>query len=188
MLIVFAFLATDSRLPSFVRLFSRDLIRVYFDMGNWARYVRGLVMTEIYRRLPRWSKVEFSFVGNDRRPSQKSGTCRENRNAPDFSDLSPTIPDDRGYLRFWVFISRQNLGQSRSSKIPDRPSGIFPTYENQVLRREYLSTWPLDNLPNIIYVVIQTIIGQWSFIIFNCFLCSSQPQMCQWFFMIFYDF
>ena len=31
-----------------------------------------------------------------------------------------TIPDDRGYLRFRVFISRQTLGQSGNSKIPDR--------------------------------------------------------------------
>ena len=31
-----------------------------------------------------------------------------------------TIPDDRGYLRFRVFTSRHNLGQSGNSKIPDR--------------------------------------------------------------------
>ena len=61
-----------------------------------------------------------SFVGNDRRPSQKSGTRRENRNAPDSPDLSPCIPDDRGYLRFRVFINRQNLGRPGNSKIPDR--------------------------------------------------------------------
>ena len=70
-------------------------------------------------RCPWRYKFEFSFVGNDRRPSQKSGTRRENRNAPDSPDLSPFIPDDRGYLRFRVFISRQNLGRSRNSKIPD---------------------------------------------------------------------
>ena len=74
-------------------------------------------MSEIHRRRPRRYKFEFSFAGNDRRPSQKSGTRRENRNAP---DLSPSIRDDRGYLRFGVFISRQNLGQSGNSKIPDR--------------------------------------------------------------------
>ena len=72
------------------------------------------------RRRPRRSKFEFSFVGNDRRPSQKSGTRRENRNAPDAPDLSPFIPDDRGYLRFSVFISRENLGRSGNSEIPDR--------------------------------------------------------------------
>ena len=72
------------------------------------------------RRRPRRYKFEFSFVGNDRRPSQKSGTRRENRNAPDSPDLSPFIPDDRGYIRFRVFISRQNLGRSGNSKIPDR--------------------------------------------------------------------
>ena len=77
-------------------------------------------MSKIHRRRPRRYKFEFSFVGNDRRPSQKSGTRRENRNAPDSPDLSPSIRDDRGYLRFRVFISRQNLGQSGNSKIPDR--------------------------------------------------------------------
>ena len=44
--------------------------------------LRGLVMSEIHRRRPRWYKFEFSFVGNDHRPSQKSGTRRENRNTP----------------------------------------------------------------------------------------------------------
>ena len=77
-------------------------------------------MSEIHRRRPRRYKLEFSFIGNDRRPSQKSGTRRENRNAPDSPDLSPFIPDNRGYLRFRVFISRQNLGRSGNSKIPDR--------------------------------------------------------------------
>ena len=89
------------------------------DGGTGAQQFGGLVMNEIHRRRPRRYKFEFSFVGNDRRPSQKSGTRRENRNAPDSPDLSPSIPDDRGYLRFRVFISRQNLGQSGSSKVPD---------------------------------------------------------------------
>ena len=39
------------------------------------------------------SPTEFSFVGNDRRPSQISETRRENRNAPDSPDLTPSIPD-----------------------------------------------------------------------------------------------
>jgi len=72
-------------------------------------------MSEIRRRRPPWYKFEFSFVGNDRRLSQKSGTRRENRNVPGSPDLSPTIPDDRGYHRFRVFISRQNLGQIRET-------------------------------------------------------------------------
>ena len=90
------------------------------DRGTGAQQFGGLVVREIHRRRPRRYKFEFSFVGNDRRPSQKSGTRRENRNAPDSPDLSPSIPDDRGYLRFRVFISRQNLGQPGNSKIPDR--------------------------------------------------------------------
>ena len=79
-----------------------------------------LVICEIHRRRPRRYKFEFSFVWNDRRSLQKSGTRREKKNAPDSPDLSPLIPDDRGYLRFRVFISRQNLGRSGNSKIPDR--------------------------------------------------------------------
>ena len=90
------------------------------DVGTGAQQFGGLVMSEIHRPRPRRYKFELSFVGNDRRPSQKSGTRRENRNAPDSPDLSPSIPDDRGYLRLRVFISRQNLGQSGSSKIHDR--------------------------------------------------------------------
>ena len=92
------------------------------DKGPGAQQFMGLVMSEIHRRCPlRCSQIfQFSFVGNDRRPSQKSGTRWENRNALESPDLSPSIPDDRGYLRFRVFISRQNLGQSESSKIPDR--------------------------------------------------------------------
>ena len=87
------------------------------DRGTGAQQFRGLVMSEIHRRRPRRYKFEFSFLGNDRRPSQKSGTRRENRNTPDSPDLSPSIPDDRGYLRFRVFIS---LRQSGKNKIPDR--------------------------------------------------------------------
>ena len=51
-------------------------------------------------RRPRRSKFEFSFVGNDRRPSRKPGTRRENRNALDSPDLSPFIPDDRDIYDF----------------------------------------------------------------------------------------
>ena len=34
--------------------------------------------------------------------------------------MSATIPDDRGCLRFPVFISRESLGRLGNSKIPDR--------------------------------------------------------------------
>ena len=90
------------------------------DGSTGAHQFGGLVMSEIHRRRPRRYKLEYSFVQHDRRPSQKSGTRRENRNAPDSSDLSPSMPDDRRYLRFRVSISRQNLGQSGNSKISDR--------------------------------------------------------------------
>ena len=35
-------------------------------------------------------------------------------------DLFPTIPDDRRYLRFRVFVRGQNLGRSGNSKIHER--------------------------------------------------------------------
>ena len=46
-----------------------------------------------------------SFVGNDRRLSQKSGTRQENGNALDSPDLSPSIPDDREYLQLPLYIA-----------------------------------------------------------------------------------
>ena len=39
---------------------------------------------------------------------------------PKFPDLSVTIPDDQGCLRFPVFIGRESLGRSENSEIPDR--------------------------------------------------------------------
>ena len=90
----------------------------FCDRGTGAQQFRGLVMSEIHRRRPQRNKFEFSFVGNDCLQSQKSGTRRENRNAPDSPDLSPSIPDDRGYLRFRVFISRQYLDSQETVKSP----------------------------------------------------------------------
>ena len=75
-----------------------------FDRGTGAQQFKGLVMSETHRRRPRRYKFQFSFVGNGRLPTKKSGTRRENRNAPDSPELSPSIPDDWGYLRFRVFI------------------------------------------------------------------------------------
>ena len=57
------------------------------DRGTGAQQFRGLVISDGRRRY----KFEFSFVGNDRRLSLKSGTRREKRNAPDYPDLSPFI-------------------------------------------------------------------------------------------------
>ena len=61
----------------------------------------------------------------------------ENRNAPNSPDSSLTIQDDRGYLRFQVFISRQNLGWLGNSKIPnhlDFPSIQKPGFTVPTLR------------------------------------------------------
>ena len=59
----------------------REALRWEFITAN----TKGVVISENYRRRPRWYKFEFSFVGNDRQPSQKSGMRRK-------KDLLPTIP------------------------------------------------------------------------------------------------
>ena len=69
----------------------------------------------IHRRRPRRNKFEFSFVGNDCLPSQKSGTRRENRNAPNSPDLSPSIPGDQGYLYDFEFSLIGNIWGSRET-------------------------------------------------------------------------
>ena len=94
-----------------------------FDRGTGAQQFKGLVMSETHRRRPRRYKFEFSFVGNSRLPTQKSGTRRENRNAPNSPELSPSIPDDWGYLRFRLLAKSGTVG-----KIPDdRGFYCFPT-------------------------------------------------------------
>ena len=90
-------------------LVERDAIFIC-DRGTGAQQFRGLVMSDGRRRY----KFEFSFVGNVRRISQKFGTCREKKKR---SRLSRYL---LGYLRFRVFISRQNQGRLRKSKVPDR--------------------------------------------------------------------
>ena len=60
---------------------SRDAMFI-FDRGTGAQQFKGLVMSETHRRRPRRYKFEFSFVGNSRLSTQKSGTRRENRMLP----------------------------------------------------------------------------------------------------------
>ena len=125
----FTFFRPSQILPIY-QMCARGLSQIFLIMnylfvigGTGAPQFRGLAMSEINRRrmlMSRRYKFEFSFFGNDRRPSQKSGTHQENRNAPDSPVLSWFIPNDQGYLRFWVFISWQILGRSGNSKIPDR--------------------------------------------------------------------
>ena len=61
---------------------SREKPCLFVIGGAGAQQFRGLVMSEIHRRRSRRYKFEFSFVGNDRRPSQKSVKHRENRTLP----------------------------------------------------------------------------------------------------------
>ena len=55
-----------------------------YDRETGAQQFRRLVLSEIHHRHPRRYKFGFSFVGNDRRPSQKSRTRRENKTLPIF--------------------------------------------------------------------------------------------------------
>ena len=108
----------------FSALVERDAIFTC-ERGTEAQQFRGLVMSEIHRWRPRRYKFEFSFLRNDRRPSQKSGTQRKNRNAPDSTDLFPFTPDDRGYLLFRdgkIWYGRETV---KSQTVWNR---ILPTY------------------------------------------------------------
>ena len=64
-------------------------------------------------------KCEFHLSGMIADYRRNLGRVGKNGNAVDSPDFFPSIPDDREYLQFLVFISRQNLGQSGNSKIPD---------------------------------------------------------------------
>ena len=56
--------------------------------------MKKLILKQTARHRPRRYKFEFSFARNDRRPSYKSGTRRENRNAPQICPRpSQTIRD-----------------------------------------------------------------------------------------------
>ena len=90
-----------------------------YDRGAGAQRIGDWYCVKSIADVPD-GKMWVSFVANDRRLSQKSGTHRENGNPLDSPELSPSIPDNREYLQFVVFISRHNLGQSGNSKIPDR--------------------------------------------------------------------
>ena len=54
---------------------SREALRSEFTTTN----TKELVISENHCRRPRWYKFEFSFVGYDRQPSQKSGMRREKK-------------------------------------------------------------------------------------------------------------
>ena len=78
-------------------------------------------MSEIHRQRLRRYKFEFRFVGDARRPSQKSGMRRGKIGTLPILQICPRPSRIIGHIydRFRVFISRQNLGQPGSSKIPD---------------------------------------------------------------------
>ena len=97
---------------------------ISFFLPSWARETPCLFVIEIGKKRnpsPTSPTVQiWAFICREWWPTiAEIWDGRENRNAPDSPDLTPSIPDDRGYLRFLVFISRQNLGQSGNSKIYD---------------------------------------------------------------------
>ena len=67
----------------------------------------------------------------NRQSSQTSGKCQKNRNAPNFPDLSPTVPDDRRCLRLSAKFG--TVGKQRNP----RSSGIFLTLKTR-LNRKYV--------------------------------------------------
>ena len=98
----FTFFRPSQILPIY-QMCARGLSQIFLIMnylfvigGTGAPQFRGMAMSEINRRrmlMSRRYKFEFSFFGNDRRPSQKSGTHQENRNAPDSPVLFRFIPN-----------------------------------------------------------------------------------------------
>ena len=88
------------------------------------------------RQLEDWLRAKTSptakiEVWSDRRSSQKSGTRRKNSNVP---DLSPTIPDNRGSLRFRSF-HLSDKSETVVNQWNPRSSMICPTHENQYYRQ-----------------------------------------------------
>ena len=59
-------------------------------MGNWSKAIKRIGNELKLTPTSRQYKFEFSYVGNDCRPLQKSGMGRENKNTP---NLSATIPE-----------------------------------------------------------------------------------------------
>ena len=59
-----------------------------------------------YCQCPRQWKLKFSYIMNDCQVSLKFGARQENRNTPNFPDLSPTIPDSWQSLWFQVSFVR----------------------------------------------------------------------------------
>ena len=122
----FTFSRPSQILPIY-RIFARGSRNDKFicDRGTGAQQFRGLVMSEIHRRRPQRYKFEFSYVGNDRRLWQKSGKCREKRNAPDSSDLSPFIPDDIGDICDFEFSLVGKIWDGRET-VKSRTVWDFP--------------------------------------------------------------
>ena len=75
-------------------------------------------MSEIHHYVPDGKNLSFHLLEMIADHCRNLGRVRKIEMLPNSPDLSLTIPDDRGYLRFGVFISRQNLGWSGNSKIP----------------------------------------------------------------------
>ena len=85
------------------------------DRETGAKQFRGLVMSEIHRRRPRRYNFEFSFVGNDRRPSQKSGTRRENSETFQILQICPRPSQTNGDIYDLEFSLVGKIWDSRET-------------------------------------------------------------------------
>ena len=85
------------------------------DRETGAQQFRGLVMSEIHRRRPRRYNFEFSFVGNDRRPSQKSGTRRENSETFQILQICPHPSQTNGDIYDLEFSLVGKIWDSRET-------------------------------------------------------------------------
>ena len=98
------------------------------DRATGAQRFRGLVRNEIHRRRPRRTNLSFHSVsGMIAYHRIHLGHVGKKETLP-ILQIVPVHPRRSGYLRFRVFISRQNLEQSGNCKIPDRLG--FSRHEN----------------------------------------------------------
>ena len=85
------------------------------DWGTEAQQFRGLVMSEIHRRRPRRYEFEFSFVGNDRRPSQNLGRVGKIGILPEILQICPHPSQTIGDIYDFEFSLVDKIWDSRET-------------------------------------------------------------------------
>ena len=146
------------------------------DRGTGAQQFRGLVMS--HRRSTRRYKFEFSFVGNDRRPSQKSGTRRENRNAPaPILQICPCPSQTIGDIYDFEFSLVGKIGDSRETvkstivwDCPDiwKPGFHKTIYQGRAKTKNTLNSlvfWVAIHVGNSFFTHLSILIRSWSAVV-----------------------